>query len=59
VARWLLEHGKLTRETAIEAEAVRLANVAIARDPKLVGDRIAWLKDAMKEKLRAYEASLA
>jgi predicted DNA-binding transcriptional regulator AlpA len=59
VAKWLFEHRKLTREVAIEAEAVKLANAIIeARESKLVGDQITQLKEAMKERLQAYEASL-
>jgi hypothetical protein len=51
VAKWLFQHGKLTRETAIEAEAVRVANAAIeAREPRL--------RETLQRRLKSYEASL-
>jgi predicted DNA-binding transcriptional regulator AlpA len=51
VAKWLYQHKKLTREEAIEAEAVRAANAAIeAHQPKL--------KETLQRQLEAYEKSL-
>jgi hypothetical protein len=51
VAKWLYQHKKLTREEAIEAEAVRAANAAIeAHQPKL--------KETLQGELVAYEKSL-
>jgi hypothetical protein len=51
VAKWLFQHGKLTREAAIEAEAVRMAN-------EVVDARQTTLREAIPERLKAYEASL-
>ena len=51
VAKWLFHHGKLTREAAVEAEAMRVANEAIeAREPKL--------RETLARRLKRYEASL-
>jgi hypothetical protein len=51
VAKWLFRHGKLTREMAIEAEAVKAANEAIvAHEPKL--------RELLQRRLKIYEASL-
>jgi predicted DNA-binding transcriptional regulator AlpA len=51
VATWLFQHEKLSREEAIEAEAVKVANEAIcAREP--------MLRDKMQERLRSYEKEL-
>ena len=51
VAKWLFRHGKLTREAAVEAEAMRVANEAIeAREPKL--------RETLARRLKRYEASL-
>jgi hypothetical protein len=50
VATWLFRHQKLSREEAVEAEAVKAANEAIkAHEP---------LRDALKGRLEAYEAYL-
>lgn len=51
VAKWLHQHDKLTRETAIEAEAVKAANTAIEAHDTKIGEKL-------KERLKAYEASL-
>jgi hypothetical protein len=51
VARWLFQHNKLTRETAMEAEAVRAANAAIEA-------RESQLSSVLQERLKAYEDSL-
>src|SRR5712675_2523708 len=49
VAKWLFRHGKLTREMAIEAEAVKAANEAIVADePKL--------RELLQRRLKIYEA---
>jgi len=51
VATWLFQHEQLSREAAIEAEAVRVTNAAIqAHEPKL--------KETLQDSLRAYEQSL-
>jgi len=51
VAKWLYQHKKLSREEAIEAEAVRVANAAIEkRAPKL--------KESLQSELAAYEKTL-
>jgi hypothetical protein len=51
VARWLYHNKKLSREAAIEAEALRVANTAIeSRDPKF--------KEFLEGKLKAYEQAL-
>jgi predicted DNA-binding transcriptional regulator AlpA len=50
VAKWLYENDKLARDAAIEAEAVRVANVAIETGtPKL---------EALQSHLQAYDAGL-
>jgi predicted transcriptional regulator len=52
VATWLFQHKRLSREQAIEAEAVKVANQAIcAHDPKL--------RDRMHERLVSFEKELA
>jgi hypothetical protein len=51
VARWLFLHDKLTREIAIEAEAVKAANAAIEA-------RESQLSSVLQKRLRAYEDSL-
>lgn len=51
VAKWLFENDKLGREVALEAEAVRVANVAIESGaPKL--------REALHSHLQAYDAGL-
>jgi hypothetical protein len=51
VATWFFRHQKLSRDEAIEAEAVKVANEAIkAQEPRL--------RDALKGHLEAYEACL-
>jgi hypothetical protein len=51
VARWMFQHDKLSREDAIEAEAVRVANVAIAsREPQL--------QEAIRSGLITFEKTL-
>jgi predicted DNA-binding transcriptional regulator AlpA len=51
VAKWLFQHGKISREAAMEAAAVRVANVAIeSHQPKLL--------EAMQDSLRCYEEDL-
>lgn len=51
VATWLFQHDKLSREQAIEAEAVKIANDAIrTKEPKL--------RDTMQEHLRTFEKEL-
>jgi predicted DNA-binding transcriptional regulator AlpA len=51
VAAWLFQHKQLSREEAIEAEAVRVANAAIqSREPKL--------KETLRGSLKAYEKAL-
>jgi len=51
VAAWLFEHEKLSRDKAIEAEAVKAANEAIAR-------RETNLKETIQKRLEEYEAEL-
>jgi len=51
VAKWLFKNEKISREAALEAEAVRVANAAIASH----SDR---LEDEIVGSLKAYEASL-
>jgi hypothetical protein len=51
VARWLYQNKKLSREAAIEAEAVRVANTAIERSD-------AKFKETLERKLKAYERAL-
>ncbi|MDD1522631.1 MULTISPECIES: hypothetical protein [Bradyrhizobium] len=51
VAKWLFRHEKLSREDALEAEAVRIANAAIqAHEQKL--------EEALQGSLRNYEKEL-
>lgn len=51
VAKWLYENKKLSREVAIEAEAVRVANTVIdVSGPKL--------KEALQGRIEAYEKTL-
>lgn len=51
VAKWLFQHEKISRETAIEAAAVRAANAAIeSHQPKLL--------EAMQDSLQSYEEEL-
>jgi len=51
VAAWFYQHEKLSREQAIEAEAVKVANEAIyAQEPKL--------RHTLHERLKTYEAEL-
>jgi predicted DNA-binding transcriptional regulator AlpA len=51
VAKWLFQHAKISRDLAIEAEAVRAANAAIeSREPKL--------REALQGSLRSYEKDL-
>jgi predicted DNA-binding transcriptional regulator AlpA len=51
VAKWLFQHEKLSRNEAIEAEAVRAMNAAIqAQEPKL--------QDTLHNSLKAYELTL-
>ena len=51
VAAWLFEHEKLSRDKAIEAEAVRAANEAIARNETN-------LTETIQKRLEEYEARL-
>lgn len=51
VARWLFLHKKVSREAAIEAEAVRQANEAIEQGN-------VNLRSRLRDGVRAYEASL-
>jgi hypothetical protein len=51
VAKWLFQHEKLSREAAIEAEAVRIANAAIQSDGKK-------LEETLPRALRDYEKQL-
>jgi transcriptional regulator with XRE-family HTH domain len=51
VAAWLFEHEKLSRDKAIEAEAVKAANEAIAR-------RETNLKETIQKRLEEYNAGL-
>jgi len=51
VAKWLFRHDKLTREAALEAEALKVANETIeAREP--------MLRQTIQERLKTYEATL-
>lgn len=51
VAKWLFQHEKLSRDAAIEAEAVKAANEALkTHEPRL--------REAVRAKLEAYEESL-
>ncbi|MEZ5785916.1 MAG: hypothetical protein R3D62_05420 [Xanthobacteraceae bacterium] len=51
VAAWLFQHKKLSREQAIEAEAIKIANAAI-------GTRGTKLRDKMRNRLKRYEKEL-
>jgi|ERR1700728_3179398 len=51
VAAWLFQHEKLSRDDAIEAEVMKAANEAIK-------DHETHLRDALKERMEAYETSL-
>jgi hypothetical protein len=51
VAKWLFQHAKITRERAIEAEAVRVANAAI-QTPE------AELEEALRRGLKDYQKAL-
>jgi len=51
VAKWLFQHEKIGRDTAMEAAAIRAANAAIeSRQPKL--------REAMQDSLRSYARDL-
>jgi predicted DNA-binding transcriptional regulator AlpA len=51
VAKWLFQHQKISRETAMEAAAVRAANAAIeSHKPKLL--------EAMQDSLKSYAKEL-
>jgi hypothetical protein len=51
VAKWLFQHEKISRDAAIEAEAVRAANAAIeSHEPKL--------REALQRSLQSYEKGL-
>ncbi|MGB8399651.1 helix-turn-helix transcriptional regulator [Bradyrhizobium sp.] len=51
VAAWLFQHKQLSREEAVEAEAVRVANAAIeSREPRL--------RETLRRSLKTYEAKL-
>jgi len=51
VATWLFQHKKLSREEAIKAETVKVANEVIkAREPRL--------RETLKERLEEYQAEL-
>jgi hypothetical protein len=56
VAVWLYQHRRLTREAAIEAEAVKLAN-SLIRDPRF-GTADPRFRDALKESLEVFEDRL-
>lgn len=51
VAAWLFEHDKLSRDKALEAEAVKAVNEAISRNE-------ANLKETIQKRLEEYEATL-
>jgi hypothetical protein len=51
VARWLFRHNKLSRDLAIEAEAIRQANAAIVSGETNIGPRL-------RERVHAYEAAI-
>jgi predicted DNA-binding transcriptional regulator AlpA len=51
VAKWLYQHKKLSREEAIEAEAVRAANAAI-------GNHVPKLEETLERKLEEFEKTL-
>jgi predicted DNA-binding transcriptional regulator AlpA len=55
VAAWLFRHKKLSREQAIEAEAVKVANEAICAHETKQRDK---LRDKMQERLESYEKEL-
>jgi hypothetical protein len=51
VAKWLFQHEKISRDAAIEAEAVRAANAAIeSHEPKL--------REVLQRSLQSYEKGL-
>jgi hypothetical protein len=51
VATWLFQHEKLSRDDAIEAEAMKIANEVIeSHEPRF--------REKMKERLQAYETRL-
>jgi len=51
VAKWLFQHKKISRDTAMEAEAMRAANAAIeSHEPKL--------QEALQGSLQSYEKEL-
>ena len=51
VAKWLFQHEKIGRDTAMEAAAIRAANAAIeSRQPRLL--------EAMQDSLKSYERDL-
>jgi hypothetical protein len=51
VARWLFKHDKVPRETALEAEAVKVANEAIgAREPNF--------REVLQGRVKSFEANL-
>lgn len=50
VAKWLFRHEKLSREAAIEAEAVRIANAAIGSGKRL--------EETLRRRLTEYEKQL-
>jgi len=51
VAKWLFRNEKISKDAAIQAEAVRLANAAI-------GDRDRHLRETLEANLKTYEADL-
>ncbi|PJG51398.1 hypothetical protein CVM73_30980 [Bradyrhizobium forestalis] len=51
VAKWLFKNEKLSKETALEAEAVRMANAAIESDRKK-------LEETLQGRLTEYEKQL-
>ena len=51
VAAWLFQHGQISREEAIKAQAVKAANEAIK-------DRRAKLRETLQRRVKAYEADL-
>ncbi|HEU0081979.1 MAG TPA: hypothetical protein VFQ87_03830 [Bradyrhizobium sp.] len=52
VARWLFQNEKISRDVAIEAEAIRAANAA-------TGAREAKLQEVVQKSMRSYEKRLA
>jgi hypothetical protein len=53
VAKWLFQHEKLSREAAIEAEAVRIANASIQADGKKLEDTLPGALDSYEKQLEA------